>query len=114
MNWRHVLQPPTPINISYEATKSFYTFTYLATATFPFKELLKIVPKKFVKGKNGRGNLDYGIVSYITERIIGLIEVKKDDFKQGLAQATVQLESSLQIGNKRKANVLDDHNTVWG
>ena len=38
--------------------------------------------------------------------VIDLIEVKKDDFKQGFAQATVQMESSL--GRKRKANEIDD------
>ena len=35
-----------------------------------------------------------------------MIEVKKDDFKQGFAQATVQMESSL--GHRRKANKIDN------
>ena len=68
-----------------------------------------------IEGKNGRGNLDYGIESRTTGRIVGLVEVKKDDFKQGFAQATVQLESSL--GRKRKANEMDDghgFDKVWG
>jgi hypothetical protein len=68
-----------------------------------------------VEGKNGRGNLDYGIESRTTGRTIGLIEVKKDDFKQGFAQATVQMESSLS--RKRKANEIDDEydiDKVWG
>ncbi|PKK73656.1 hypothetical protein RhiirC2_775729 [Rhizophagus irregularis] len=59
--------------------------------------------------------VDYGFESRTTGRIMGLIEVKKDDFKQGFAQATVQLESSL--GRKRKANEMDDEpgfNKVWG
>ena len=44
-----------------------------------------------------------------------MIEVKKDDFKQGFAQATVQMESSL--GHKRKANEMDEEyvlDKVWG
>ncbi|CAB4413099.1 unnamed protein product [Rhizophagus irregularis] len=92
----------TPIDVSYEATKSIYLYTYLVSATYPFKDQVKVVPEKLIEGKNGRGNLDYGIESRTTGRIIGLVEVKKDDFKQGFAQATVQLESSL--GRKRKAN----------
>jgi len=51
----------------------------------------------------------------MTGRTIGLIEVKKDDFKQGFAQATVQMESSLS--RKRKANGIDDEydvDKVWG
>ncbi|CAB4418757.1 unnamed protein product [Rhizophagus irregularis] len=105
----------TPIDVSYEATKSIYSYTYLVTATYPFKNQVKVVPEKLIEGKNGRGNLDYGIESRTTGRIIGLVEVKKDDFKQGFAQATVQLESSL--GRKRKADEMDDEHgfdKVWG
>ncbi|PKC06588.1 hypothetical protein RhiirA5_501270 [Rhizophagus irregularis] len=105
----------TPIDVSYEATKSIYSYTYLVSATYPFKDQVKVVPEKLIEGKNGRGNLDYGIESHTTGRIIGLVEVKKDDFKQGFAQATVQLASSL--GRKRKADKMDDEpgfNKVWG
>ena len=79
----------TPIDVSYEATKSIYSYSFLASAVFPFKSQIKIVPEKLVEGKNGRGNLDYGIESRTTGRTIGLIEVKKDDFKQGFAQASI-------------------------
>src|SRR3954453_6533913 len=105
----------TPIDVSYEATKSVYSYSFLASAVFPFKSQIKIVPEKLVEGKNGRGNLDFGIESRTTGRIVGLIEVKKDDFKQGLAQATVQMESSL--GRKRKADEIEDEyglDKVWG
>ncbi|PKC00698.1 hypothetical protein RhiirA5_505039 [Rhizophagus irregularis] len=105
----------TPIDVSYEATKSIYSYTYLVSAAYPFKDQVKVVPEKLIEGKNGRGNLDYGIESRTTGRIVGLVEVKKDDFKQGFAQATVQLESSL--GRKRKANEMDDEHgfdKVWG
>ena len=47
---------------------------------------------------------------------MGLVEVKKDDFKQGFAQATVQMESSLMC-RKRKADEIDDEyglDKVWG
>ena len=67
----------TPIDVSYEATKSIYSYTYLALATFPFKSQIKIVPEKLIEGKNGRGNLDYGIESRTTGRTIGLIGSKK-------------------------------------
>ncbi|GBB88951.1 hypothetical protein RclHR1_15570011 [Rhizophagus clarus] len=44
----------TPIDVSYEATKSIYSYSFLASVTFPFKGQIKIVPKKLVKGKNRR------------------------------------------------------------
>src|SRR4051812_45070814 len=87
----------------------------LPQATYPFKDQIKIVPEKLIKGKNGQVNLDYGIESHTTGRTIGLIKVKKDDFKQGFAQATIQIESSLF--RKRKANEIDneyDMDKVWG
>ena len=46
---------------------------------------------------------------------MGLVEVKKDDFKQDFAQATVQMEFSLS--RKRKADEIDDGyglDKVWG
>ncbi|EXX74873.1 hypothetical protein RirG_047060 [Rhizophagus irregularis DAOM 197198w] len=73
MNWRLVLQ-----QVSYEATKSIYSYTYLVSATYPFKDQIKVVPEKLIEGKSGRENLDYGIESRTTGRIIGLVEVKKD------------------------------------
>ncbi|RGB35620.1 hypothetical protein C1646_759090 [Rhizophagus diaphanus] len=76
---------------------------------------VKIIPEKLIEEKNGRGNLDHGIESCTTGRIIGLIKIKKDDFKQGFAQATLQLESSLS--RKLKANEMDDKyglDKVWG
>ncbi|GBB93359.1 hypothetical protein RclHR1_21560002 [Rhizophagus clarus] len=105
----------TPIDLSYEATKSIYSYTYFASATYPFKDQVKIVLEKLIEGKNGCENLDYDVESRTTGRIICLIKVKKNDFKQGFAQATVQLESSL--GRKRKANKMDKDdgfNKVWG
>uniref|UniRef100_U9T8G4 Uncharacterized protein n=1 Tax=Rhizophagus irregularis (strain DAOM 181602 / DAOM 197198 / MUCL 43194) TaxID=747089 RepID=U9T8G4_RHIID len=48
----------TPIDVSYEATKSrIYSYTYLVSATYPFKDQVKVVPEKLIEGKNGRGNL---------------------------------------------------------
>src|SRR5581483_3802173 len=61
--------------------KFLISYTYLASATFPFKNQIKIVPEKLVEGKNGRGNLDYGIESRTTSITVGLNEVNKDDFK---------------------------------
>ena len=43
-----------------------------------------------------------------------MVKVKKDDYKQGSAQATVQMESSL--GRKHKANEIDDEfglDKIW-
>jgi len=105
----------TPLTLAYEATKSIYSYCYLASGVSLFENNFKIVPEKLVKGHNGQGNLDLAIECRSTGRIAGLVEVKKDDFKQGIAQATVQMESSLTC-RKRKANEIDecDMDKVWG
>jgi hypothetical protein len=68
----------------------------------------KIILEKFVTGHNGQGNLDFAIECRSTNRIVSLVKVKKDDFKHGFAQATVQMESSLFC--KHKADeIYDEH-----
>jgi len=106
----------TPIDIAYEATKSIYTYCYLASGVSFYENDFKIIPEKLVMGHNGQGNLDLAIECRSTGRIAGLVEVKRDDFRQGFAQATVQMESSLTC-RKRKANEIDeeyDMDKVWG
>ena len=60
-----------------------------------FKDNFKLIPEKFIEGRNGQGNLDYGIEYRSTGRILGIIEVKKEDFMKGFAQASVQMGVNL-------------------
>jgi hypothetical protein len=73
------------------------------------------VPEKLIEGKNGRGILTMALNRARPGESLVLIEVKKDDFKRGFAQATVQMVSSL--GRKRKANEMNGEyglDKVWG
>ncbi|PKY31625.1 hypothetical protein RhiirB3_489525 [Rhizophagus irregularis] len=109
-------QKTTPFDMTYEATKSIYSYCYLASGVSFYDEKFKIIPEKLITGHNGQGNLDYAIECRSTNRVVGLVEVKRDDFKQGFAQATVQMESSLTC-RKRKVNEIDDSyglDKVWG
>ncbi|PKK73657.1 hypothetical protein RhiirC2_740340 [Rhizophagus irregularis] len=40
-----------------ELVVRIYSYTYLVSATYPFKDQVKVVPEKLIEGKNGRGNL---------------------------------------------------------
>ncbi|CAG8807688.1 24364_t:CDS:2, partial [Gigaspora rosea] len=91
MNCLKLLQDITPLDMRV----SFY------------KDDFNIIPEKLIQGRNGQGNVDYAIECNSTRRTVGLVEVKKDDFLKGFAQASVQMESSL-TGRKRKANEMDD------
>ncbi|KAF9191507.1 hypothetical protein BGZ51_007221 [Haplosporangium sp. Z 767] len=87
-----------------EATSSAYTCSFLTQAIMIFERTLILVPKRAIEGRYGHGEVDYSIeaipVGDIT-RNFGVTVVKNNDFKKGLAQNMVQLESSLTI-RKRK------------
>ena len=40
----------TPINLSYEAIKTIYTYSYLASAVLLFETLIRIRPEKLIEG----------------------------------------------------------------
>ncbi|CAG8720656.1 6632_t:CDS:2, partial [Gigaspora rosea] len=107
MNCLKLLQDITPLDMAYEATKSIYSYCYLVAGVSFYKDDFNIIPEKLIQGRNGQGNVNYAIECSSTRRAIGLVEVKKDDFLKGFAQASVQMESSL-TGRKRKANEIDD------
>ncbi|CAG8817079.1 6491_t:CDS:2, partial [Racocetra persica] len=69
-------QKTTPLNMSYEATKSIYSYCYLASRISVYENNFKIVPEKLVMRHNGQGNLDYAIECLTTNRIIGLVEIE--------------------------------------
>jgi hypothetical protein len=96
-------QDVTPLNKANEATKTIYSYCYLASGASFYKDNFKLILEKLVEGRNGQGNLDYAIECRPTGRIHGVVEVKKEDFMKGFAQVSMQMESSLSA-RKRKAN----------
>ncbi|PKC74929.1 hypothetical protein RhiirA1_436583 [Rhizophagus irregularis] len=67
---------------------------------------------KLIEDRNGQGNLDYAVKCRSTGRVLGVIEVKKEDFMKGFAQVSVQMESTLS--RKRKADEIDNGQDVLG
>jgi hypothetical protein len=57
----------TPLILAYEATKSIYSYCYLASDVSLYEKDFKIIPEKLVKGHNGQGNLDLAIECRSTE-----------------------------------------------
>ncbi|GES86143.1 hypothetical protein GLOIN_2v1658885 [Rhizophagus clarus] len=83
-------QDVTPLNKANEATKSIYSYCYLASGVSLYKDNFKLIPEKLIEGRNG--------------------QVKKEDFMKGFAQASVQMESTLS--RKRKADEIDNGQDV--
>jgi hypothetical protein len=89
---------------------------FILTATWTLgSRSIKIISNSYrknlvIEGRNGQGNLDYAIECRSTGRILGVIEVKKEDFMKGFAQASVQMESTLS--RKCKAEEVDNEQEV--
>ncbi|CAG8533385.1 1147_t:CDS:2, partial [Paraglomus occultum] len=63
-------------------------------------------PERQITGKNGRGPVDYAFDA-CNGTTVGVTVVKRDDFKKGIAQNVVQLESALNT-RKRKADEMQE------
>jgi hypothetical protein len=86
----------TPFDAMNEATKSIYVYVFIHRAISIFgNNAFRIFPEKEIRGTHGRGYVDFAIDSRQTSRTVGVTEVKHDDFKQGVAQNAVQLDSCL-------------------
>jgi hypothetical protein len=91
---KHLLT--TPFDGTNEATKSLYVYFFLQAAVSIFgASTFTICLEKYIEGIHGYGAVDYAIDSCYTQRTVGVTEVKHEDFKQGIAQNAVQLESCL-------------------
>jgi len=85
-----------------EATRSMVVASFLVAATTLFKEDLYLASQRNLSGRRGNGPLDFSVHPQKTHSYtLGVTEVKKDDFRQGMAQNIIQLESAL-TSKKRK------------
>jgi hypothetical protein len=90
-----------------EATKSMIVGAFLVKATRLFNKDLFLAAQRNLSGRRGHGPVDFSVHSRKgSEYTLGVTEVKKDDFVQGVAQNIVQLESAL-TAKKRKRGVND-------
>lgn len=97
-----------------EATCSAYVCSFLTQAVLIFNGDLKLAPERQLRGKHGHGKVDYAIEALAEDgsrHVLGVTEVKHEDYRKGLAQNLVQLESSLTTVRKRKRSC-DDNGLV--
>jgi len=91
-----------PLRGGNEATKSMVVASFLVAATGLFKDDLYLMSQQHLSGRRGNGPVDFSVHPWKThDYTLGVTEVKKEDFRQGIAQNIVQLESAL-MAKKRK------------
>ncbi|KAG0222145.1 hypothetical protein BGX31_009321 [Mortierella sp. GBA43] len=93
-----------------EATCSAYVCSFLTQAVLVFNGELTLAPERPLRGRHGHGKVDYAIEALAKDgsrHVLGVTEVKHEDYRKGLAQNLVQLESSLTV-RKRKRDCDDN------
>ncbi|KAF8476121.1 hypothetical protein BDZ91DRAFT_711004 [Kalaharituber pfeilii] len=75
-------------------------FTSASASTSASTAILQLQVQKEVAGGLGRGPADY-VIEY-SDRLIMVIEAKRRDFDQGIAQCAVQLDCAGNLNRKRK------------
>ena len=70
-----------------EATQGEYVSSFLVTAASLFNGLVKLYPQMYVEGSYGRGSPDFCL--RLLGTIIDVVEVKKKDLDQGMAQVNI-------------------------
>ncbi|KAG0258557.1 hypothetical protein BG011_003224 [Mortierella polycephala] len=98
-----------PLSSPNDAICSAYIRSFLIQAILIFERTLMLCPKRAIRSRNGHGKVDYSIeatsVEGMIRMLLGVTEVKNDEFEKGVAQNIVQLESLLTT---RKCKRSDD------
>ncbi|KAF9403401.1 hypothetical protein BGZ94_004624 [Podila epigama] len=88
-----------------EATCSAYVCSFLTQAVLIFNGELTLAPERPLRGRHGHGKVDYAIEAVAKDgsrHVLGVTEVKHEDYRKGLAQNLVQLESSLTVRKRKR------------
>ncbi|KAF9419837.1 hypothetical protein BGZ76_004194 [Entomortierella beljakovae] len=99
-----VLRRTRTLNVvrSNEAARSIVVGSFLISATEIFRDDLILATQTNLRGVRGNGPVDYSVHSrQCFEYTLGVTEVKKENFVQGVAQNIVQMESALPRKRKR-------------
>ncbi|KAF9083815.1 hypothetical protein BGX23_011091 [Mortierella sp. AD031] len=90
-----------------EATCSAYVCSFLTQAVLIFNGELTLAPERPLRGKHGHGKVDYAIEALASNgarHVLGVTEVKHEEYGKGLAQNIVQLESSLTVRKRKRSS----------
>ncbi|RUO95783.1 hypothetical protein BC936DRAFT_143236 [Jimgerdemannia flammicorona] len=88
------LKRATEFQLANEATRSLYVESFLVASVIHFENDIILRPQKLLRGKTGRGPVDFSLESRPTGVQVGVTEIKKDDLRKGIAQNAVQLETA--------------------
>ncbi|KAG0364664.1 hypothetical protein BGX24_004512 [Mortierella sp. AD032] len=94
-------------SLTNETTCSAYVCSFLTQAVLIFDGELTLAPERPLRGRHGHGKVDYAIEANANDgskHVLGVTEVKHEEYGKGLAQNLVQLESSLTVRKRKRGS----------
>ncbi|KAF8436111.1 hypothetical protein BGX38DRAFT_101183 [Terfezia claveryi] len=96
-----------------EAHKSIYVYCILHAIAKSFNSQLLVLAERYVEGSKAKGNVDYSIELRDGE-ILGVTEVKEEEYMQGIAQNAMEIRSALEYNRKRKRGETSEKSRCFG
>ena len=103
----------TPADQAPEAHKPIYVYCILHAIAKSFNSQLLVLAERYVEGSKAKGNVDYSIELRDGE-ILGVTEVKKEKYMQGIAQNAMEIRSALEYNRKRKRGETSEKSRCFG
>ena len=92
-----------------EATKSSVVDSFMVGAIQSYTPQMYLAREHPMSGMRGNGPVDYAVIDRIhNSQVLGVTEVKKEDFLKGLAQNMVQLDVAVQQKKRKRMDELDE------
>lgn len=79
----------------------------MGTIWYKEQKQIELAPERPLRGRHGHGKVNYAIEDLAKDglrHVLGVTEVKHEDYRKGLAQNLVQLESSLTMRKRKRSN----------
>ena len=89
----------TPIFDTSEAYKSVYVYFILLAIVRTVCPMLQVLPERYIEDFQAKGKADYSIEE--DGEILGVTEVKRRDYVQGVAQNAMQIRPALEFNRRR-------------
>ncbi|KAK3846355.1 MAG: hypothetical protein J3R72DRAFT_486623 [Linnemannia gamsii] len=92
-----------------EATKSSVVDTFMVGAIQSYGPEMFLAQQRPMSGMRGHGAVDFAVVDRVHQsQVLGVTEVKKEDYAQGLAQNMAELDVAVQQKKRKRIDEVDE------
>ncbi|KAF8928766.1 hypothetical protein BGZ47_001448 [Haplosporangium gracile] len=92
-----------------EATRSSVVDTFMVGAMQSYGSEMFLAQQRPMSGMRGHGAVDFAVVDRVHQtQVLGVTEVKKENFAQGLAQNMAELDVAVQQKKRKRVDEVDE------